>query len=513
MRYVRYPNPLSCIYATIDSTSSNNPPDKNIPLTSCLKTNIEMLQNILGDNPYIVIRDFILQENIQMALLYFNGLVDVTYIQNFISRASMREEQISFQGSGSDSIIQFVKQHIVTVGNIISTSNVEDIVEAIFLGNTILLFENQLEACIASTSGGEKRSITEPTSQNVVRGPRDGFTESLQTNIALTFRRIKNPKLRMKTKIIGTITHTDIALLYIKDIVDPAILNKTLHRIDTITIDRVLDSAYIEPYLLDTGYSPFPTIYHTERPDIVASALLEGRIAIVVDGSPFVLLVPSLFQHFLQSNEDYYQPVYFSLFIRVLRYFSFFSSMILPGVFMAITCFHQEMIPTPLLINLAAQRASVPFPPIIEMFLMEATFEIFREAGIRLPRTVGSAISIVGALVIGDAAVQAGIVSPATIIIVAFSAITNFVFPIYTLSLITRLLRFVFLFFASVLGLYGIMIGVILLLIHLCGVHSLGTVYFNSSSHRQEGLLRKAHSYTNQPSFLMKWKAYYQKWR
>ncbi|PDY34060.1 spore germination protein, partial [Bacillus thuringiensis] len=323
-------------------------------------------------------------------------------------------------------------------------------------------------------------------------------------------QRIKNPKLRIQQKTIGTLTNTNIEIIYIQDLVDKTILNILIQRIENIKLEGILESSYLESYLLDPGYSLFPTIYHTERPDIVAAALLNGRIAILVDKTPFVLIVPSLFQHFLQSNEDEYQSVYFSSFIRLLRYISFWTSMTLPSLFIAVTCFHQEIIPTPLLMNLSAQRSAVPFPPIIEMLLMEITFEVFREAALRLPRLVANSISIVGALVIGEAAVQAGVVSSATIIIVAFTAMTNFIFPFYTLSFSTRLVRFVFLLCASMLGLYGVVLGIIVLLLHLCGIRSFGLEYFAPSSVQYQKLFRRPYSKSKPVSLVGKWKSYFQ---
>ncbi|MDA2639202.1 spore germination protein [Bacillus cereus] len=498
------------LHATTDSSSTGftlNHDEKWDTLTTCLQKNIQTMQKIFENNPYFIIKyNQILDRD--MALLYFQGLSDITKIQNYIVGLTISNPHNLFQSSLSP--FQLLKQVIAPTEEIRNTSCIPDVVNAILSGKTVFLFETHEQAYIVDTGSGIERSISDPPSQNVIRGPRDGFTESLQTNTMLIFQRIKTPKLNIQQKTIGTITNTNISILYIQDLVNETILNTLIQRIDKIKLDAVLESAYIESYLLDAGYSPFPTIYHTERPDIVASGLLNGRIAILVDKTPFVLIVPSLFQHFLQSNEDDYQSVYFSSFLRLLRYSSFWASMILPSLFIAITCFHQEIIPTPLLMNLAAQRSSVPFPPIIEMVLMEITFEVFRESALRLPKMIANSISIVGALVIGEAIVQAGIVSSATIIIVAFTAMTNFIFPLYTLSFSTRLIRFGFLLCASILGLYGVILGIIILLLHLCGIRSFELEYFSPSSIQYQKLFRTSYLTLKQVPIVKKWRLYLQ---
>ncbi|WP_155893694.1 spore germination protein [Bacillus thuringiensis] len=446
--------------------------------TTCLDKNIQQIKKTFKSNPYLTFRQFIFAEEIHATLVYLDGMVEIKYIQEFLLQSSLRKNPVTFPVFGSTEFISFIHQNIFTIGKIQITSNFKEAIEAILSGNSIILFQNQNIVCILSTQGGIERSISEPTSQNVIRGPRDGFTESLHTNISLLLKRIKTPELSIIKKTLGTHTHTDINVVYHAKLVDSVILRDVLKRIENIKVESILESAQMEPYLLDPSYSPFPTIYHTERPDIIATGILDGRIAIIVDGTPFVLLLPTMFQHFLHANEDVYQFVYFSIFIRILRYFSFFGNILIPSVFIALTCFHQEMIPLPLFVSLASQRNNLPFPPLIELILMEGTFEVLREAGIRLPRAAGSAISIVGALVIGESAVQAGLVSSATIIVVALTAIMSFVTPLYAMSLVTRLARFIFLFLASIWGLYGIMIGIFILLIHLCDISSVGQPYF-----------------------------------
>jgi spore germination protein KA len=281
-------------------------------------------------------------------------------------------------------------------------------------------------------------------------------------------------------KTIGRVTSTDIAVIYLENIVDKEVVKEVNRRLDEIDIDSILESGYIEELIQDNTLTPFPLLYSSERPDITSAALLEGRVAIAVDGTPFVLTAPSLFAEFLQSSEDYYQKSTYSSLIRILRHLSFLLTMLTPAVYIAITTFHAEMLPTPFLLSIAANREGIPFSTVVEVLLMEITFEVLREAGIRLPKTIGSAISIVGALVIGESAVQAGIISPALIIVVSFTAITSFVIPAYNFSIPLRMLRFGFIFLAATFGLYGILLGIIVLVLHLCNLTSFGIPYMTS---------------------------------
>lgn len=311
------------------------------------------------------------------------------------------------------------------------------------------------------------------------RGPRQGFTESLQTNISMIRRYIKNPNLWVEKMKKGSVTNTDIALMYIQGICDEKVLKEVKQRLEKIDIDSILESGYIEQLIEDETFTTFPTMYHTERPDVVAGNLLEGRFAIIVDGTPFVLIAPALFVQFFQSVEDYYSRFDIATSIRILRVLVFFISLVAPAVYVAATTFHQEMIPTQLLVVIAAQREIVPFPAVVEALTMEVAFEILREAGVRLPRVVGSAVSIVGALVIGQAAVQAGIVSPAMVIIVALTAIASFATPAFAMAISARLIRFIFIIASAVMGFYGLILGIIMMFVHLCSLRSFGVPYMS----------------------------------
>jgi len=281
---------------------------------------------------------------------------------------------------------------------------------------------------------------------------------------------------------IGEETQTTVGIMYMKGIVNDSLVKEVKERLKRIKIDMILDSGQIEEFIEDQPSTPFPTIYNTERPDSVAANLMEGRVAILVNGSPFILVVPTVFVQFFQSPDDYYYRFHIAVFLRLLRYVSFLISLVGPSVYIAAITFHQEMIPTTLLISLAASREGVPFPAFVEALIMEVAFELMREAGIRMPRAVGQAVSIVGALVLGQAAVQAGIVSSIMVIIVAITGIASFTTPAYNLAISARLIRFVLMILAATFGFYGITLGLIIIIAHLNSLRSFGIPYLSPLS-------------------------------
>lgn len=277
---------------------------------------------------------------------------------------------------------------------------------------------------------------------------------------------------------MGRITKTDIVLAYLRGKANEKVVEEVRRRIKRINVDSILESGYVEELIEDQPFSPFPQIAHTERPDKAAAEILEGRIVILVDGTPFVLIVPTIFTQFLQSSEDYYERYPMAIAVRLIRYLFFMIALTFPSIFIAATTYHHEMIPTPLLISVAGAHIGVPFPAFFEVLLMEITFEALREAGVRLPKAVGSAVSIVGALVIGEAAVAAGIVSPDTVIVVAVTAIASFTIPAFNVAITIRMLRFPMMFLAAIVGFYGILLGLLIILVHLCSLRSFGVPYF-----------------------------------
>jgi spore germination protein KA len=442
-----------------------------------LSDNLNMIKQKTGNSSDIVIREIKMGENsdIKTAIVYVEGIVDNQSIQEYLLQSMMKDDHK--EEINQYNAIDILSKDMMTVGNISSIINLDDLFASLMAGDTVILVDGVDQALSASTKGGEKRSIAESTTQMVVRGPKGAFTESLGTNTAMVRRIIKTPDLWTESFKVGRVTKTGVTLMYIHGIANDKVVKEIRQRLHRIDIDSILESGYIEQLIEDQTYTPFPTMYNTERPDVVAGNLLEGRIAIFVDGTPFVLIAPALFMQFFQSAEDYYARFDIATSIRLLRIFMFMISLIAPATYVAVTTFHQEMVPTTLIVAIAAQREAVPFPAFVEALLMEITFEILREAGIRLPKAIGSAVSIVGALVIGQAAVQASIVSPAMVIIVSITAIASFATPSFDMAISARLIRFLFMIGAATFGFYGIILCLLLMVVHLCGLRSFGVPY------------------------------------
>ncbi|MBW7652171.1 spore germination protein [Anoxybacillus sp. ST4] len=440
-----------------------------------LQENIKKIQDVTGNSEDIIIRRFLLgkEDTFPAVFCFVSGIVDENMVQHLLLELSV---QLSFPSADCDKM-DYIEQKIASANTTGRIQQWNEVFSSLMSGEVVLFIHGMQEALRIGVKGGEYRAIAEPSTQLTIRGPREGFTESLATNIAMVRRRVQNPHVWVESITIGEVTQTNVRIMYIKGIANEKIVGEVRERLHRICLDGVLESGYIEQLIEDEPFTTFPTIYHTERPDSVAANLLEGRVAIFVEGTPFVLIVPAVFIQFFQAVEDYYARFDIATALRFLRMLVFFISLVAPSVYIALTTFHQEMIPTSLVIALAAQREAVPFPAFIEAILMEVTFEILREAGVRLPRAVGQAVSIVGALVIGQAAVEAGFVSSAMVIVVSITAIASFATPSFAIAISARLIRFALMILAALFGFYGILMGIICMVIHLCSLRSFGVPY------------------------------------
>jgi spore germination protein KA len=362
--------------------------------------------------------------------------------------------------------------------NVKSTESIQQAVTAVLGGNAVVLLEGLSSAYITDSKGWEKRSIEQPDIESVIRGPREGFVEGITVNTSLIRRKIKNNNLVFESIVIGEQTKTDIAIGYVEGIVNKEVLEEVRKRIKQINTDAILETGYLEQYIEDEPYSIFPTVGNTQKPDVAAAKLLEGRVVILCDGTPHVLTVPYTFIENIQTSEDYFLRPYQASLLRIIRFFSFSISLLLPSLYVALTTFHHEMIPTVLLISMAGAREGIPLPAMVEALVMIFMFEILRESGTRLPRPIGSAISIVGALIIGESAVRAGLVSTSMVIITALTAVTSFALPSLTESM--ALYRFIFLFLGGFMGLYGVVSGLFLGIAHAVSLRSFGVPYTSS---------------------------------
>ncbi|MDF2837091.1 MAG: spore gernimation protein [Paenibacillus sp.] len=454
-------------------------------LTANLEENIRHIRSKLGNSTDLIIRQIrIGKENgIHAAVFYTDGLTDVKAVQNFLLESLMldiRSADFDLMLRDGHDLIAALEERILTAGDIREVTDFTSLFRCLLSGGVILLLDDHATGIsIGSMRDWKERGVTESTTETVIRGPKESFTESLRINTALLRRKIKDPNLWLETKSIGKVTHTDVAIMYVKGIANEEVLQEVNLRLDRIDIDGILESGYIEEFIEDSPYTPFPTIYHSERPDVIAAELLEGKIAIMIDGTPMVMVVPALFISFMHAAEDYYQRSVIASLIRILRYICIAIALMGPSLYIAVTTFHQEMLPTQLLIGLAAQREGVPFPAFIEAFIMEVTFEILREAGLRMPKAIAQTVSIVGTLVIGTAAVEAGIISAAMVIVVSITAISSFVLPAFDMSLSFRMLRFPLMMLAASFGLFGIIVGIIAIVLHMCSLRSFGVPYMS----------------------------------
>jgi spore germination protein KA len=354
-----------------------------------------------------------------------------------------------------------------------------DLLEEVFQGNPVLLMEGETMGISFGLADWEKRAIEEPMAESVIRGPREGFTETLITNMAMLRRRLRTPLFKMRPITLGRLSRTRVVIAFIESIAPKELVEEAMNRLRRVDVDGVMESGALEEYIQDNPWSPFPQLLATERPDVATAALMEGKIVLLVEGTPFSLIAPTTLFAFLQSPEDYYQKFFIGTTVRWLRFLFFIMALLFPSMYVAVLTFHQEMVPTTLLLSIAKSREDIPFPALFEAIMMEVTFEALREAGVRLPKQVGAAVSIVGALVIGEAATAAGLVSPIMVMVVALTGIASFMIPHYPIGISLRLLRFPIMLLAGIVGMLGVILGVILLVIHLCQLRSFGMPYLS----------------------------------
>ncbi len=455
----------------------STPEEYDFPISTNLAVNMSKVTEILGNSHDLVQRHFIAQGR-RLGLLFIDELASKTVVDNDILRTLMLEVQMAEAGGISPSCaLEQLERHALTIGQVKEARSMADVISAILDGDTAIFGEGWTRALLAGTRGFEKRAIEEPVSEPAVRAPREGFTEDLRTNASLIRRRLKTPDLRVHTARLGARTRTQVEMIYIHGLARQEVVDEVRHRLQSIEIDGILESGYIEELIEEAPWSPFPQIAHTERPDKVVGDLLNGAVCILTDGTPFALLAPVTMVRFFQVPEDYNERWPVAIGVRMFRLIAFFTALLLPALYVALTTFHQEMLPTQLAVSLAAQRERVPYPAVVEALIMQIIFEILLEGGVRLPRAVGSAVTIVGALVIGQAAVQASLLSAAMVIVISLTALASFTIPAYDMATAVRMLRLPMIVVAAVLGLFGVLMGFLALIIHLCSLRSFGVPY------------------------------------
>ncbi|WP_280771385.1 spore germination protein [Salipaludibacillus daqingensis] len=436
-----------------------------------IENKLKSIEVLFGETEDLVIRRFTLREDShrRAAAIYLEGLVDTEVISQQMVRPLMND---TVQIKSLESLEQITD--LITVSETKVVKTLEEMVALILTGDTCIVVDELEGGVIASSKGWEQRAVENPLIERTTRGPHEGFVESLQTNIGLIRSHVKHGNLIFEKYEIGTVSSNSVMIGFIKGKAKPTVVEEVRQRLTKIDIEAVLESGYVEQLIEDDPLSVFPSMKVTERPDIVSGNILEGKVCILVNGSPFVLIVPASINSMMQSSDDYYERYPQVILMRGVRWIALLIALLLPAFYVAGTTYNHEVIPTPLLFTIAATREGIPLPAVLEALLMEIAFEILREAGIRLPQPIGPAVSIVGVLVIGEAAVNAGIISNIMVVIVGMTALSTFAIPQYSFANAVRFLRFPMIILAGSLGLLGIGAGTIVLLTHLLTMRSFG---------------------------------------
>ena len=466
-----------------------------------------LIEEILKDCNDIVKKDFMcgIRRNQKAYILYTDGLTKTEMIEESILRPLLNKDIPENVGEG-DGLYQFVYKEILEMADLKELKTMEDVVTQVLAGNTVLLLDQSEKAIMISSKMFPTRGVQTADQEAAMRGPKDSFTENLRFNTALIRRRIRDSRLKVKQLVAGERSKTDVALMYMADLAKPHLLKEIEWRMNQVSLDGILDSGMLEQLLVKDWNTPFPCVQSTQRPDKTASALLEGRIVLVTDNSPEVLILPASFHTFFQASDDYYNRWEIGSFARLLRYLAAFLAIGFPAFYVAVASFHTEVLPTALILSFAKARQGIPFPVVLEVLLMEFAFELLREAGIRLPGQLGGTIGIVGGLIVGQAAVDAGIVSTIVVIVVALTAIASFSVPNETMASAFRILKFFFIFMAALWGLYGFFLAWLVLIVHLCSLESFGEPYLMPDEwNKKEGWEKYKDYYLRLPLFTM-WK-------
>ncbi len=446
---------------------------KNIYLSGVLKDDIALFKNIFKKDIILRIKEISSRGQVPFdcALIYMDGMTDSDQLNEAVIRPLIT---VNVPDTSSD-IADYIGRQLLFARDVKRKQNVAEILQGVLYGEALLLIDGSSTALMMDVKGFRTRGIMEPLEERISQGPREGFEEAALLNLAMLRRKLLTPDLCIEMMRVGRRTQTAVFVCYLGTLANEKTVEEIKKRIKKIDIDGILDTNYITEQIRDNRHSFLKTSGTTERPDIVAARLLEGRIAIVVDGTPMVATVPYLFSENFQSDEDYYQNFLLSSAERLLRYLCFFLSISIPAVFIALSTFHRALLPTPFAITVMQQRGGVPFTPVSECVVMILVFEILKEAGIRMSQNLGHALSIVGGLVVGQAAVEARIISSPVLIAVALSGIAGLMLP--RLKTAVFYFRIMFVLLASVLGIYGYFLGAVFLMLHIFSLKTFSIDY------------------------------------
>ena len=447
-------------------------PETSSKLTENLNDNLITIMEKYRNSSDFLKREILLDGH-SVAILADEGMIDLQTMTEMIFEP-LQQAKFSSQATPTD-IYDYIEQKIIIGIDVTDVYDCESVFSFIMSGFIVILIDGLCKGIAVGVQGFQFRSISEPSSEINLRGSREGFTEPIRINLTMIRRRIKSPDMKFELFKIGKVSNTDVCMVYMNSKVSDKLLREIRHKLRNIDMDIILESGYIQPFLQGSPWSFFSDVGTTERPDTLCAKICEGRVGILVDGTPFALIVPYLFNENFQSIDDYCHKPYFATFIRWIKYISFFTTILLPGVYVAVGTFHPELFPHALLFNIAAAEETTPLPLVLEALVIHFIYEIMHEAGLRLPRPVGHAVSIVGGLVIGDAEVIAGLIGAPMVMVVALTAISSFVVP--SLYESVSILRFGFIIIGGISGLYGITLGLAFLSVNLSKLNNFGAPY------------------------------------
>ncbi len=411
-------------------------------------------------------------EGEEFSIFYIENLIDK---QKFMAGILAPIEKLKSKGCQGKNLKQLIMEEVISVSAVEETTDVDTIIDKILSGYVEIVFKNSALNC--PVFGAEKRSIEEPPNSNVIKGPREGFIEDIHTNLGLIRKRIRSTDLKIIDEFVGTRTKTQVSIVYLKDVAKSKVIKEVQEKISKIDIDAIIDSYYIESFLEENKLKFFRRVGNTEKPDIFCAKILEGRVGILVDGSPIALTVPFILFEDLQSAEDYYTIPAMAVFTRLMRIVGLIFAILIPAVYVALQSYNYRILPINFLITLLSSIEGLSFPPLIELLIVLFLFEVITEASVRMPNSLGMALSIIGALALGNTAVDAGIISPPSIVVVAVSSVALYIIPDQIDE--TRILRVLFTAIGGIVGLYGVVVSFIILTTYLCSIHSFGVPYMS----------------------------------
>ena len=444
-------------------------------MTTNIDENIKSFRQIYSDCSDIKMQEMYLGRD--ASIKCFVAYIEVTCEGSGINNSAFGRFTSYLEGIERDQVKEVLDKNQAALSEFAHLHTVNEAAQMMLTGDVIFFVDGYPDAFKLPDKGYPAMSIQEIDSEKVIRGSNEGFADSIKINTALIRRRLRSTRLKCKEVKKGLRGHSNVDILYVRDLVKPGLVEDVERNLDSYVIDHVGDSGVIEQFAEVKWYSPFPQLQTTKRPDVAVNALLEGRVVVLCDNSPIAIILPTTMNNFLKTADDYYNRTIAASFARLIRYVAAFMSFTLPGLYLAVTNFHTQILPTKLLLSFAAARQGVPFPGVVEVLLMELSFELLREAGVRLPGAMGNTIGIVGGLIIGQAAVEANLVSPIVVIVVAFTALCSFAVPNEEFATAFRILKFFFIAMCAWLGFFGFLMALLAVLIHLSHLKSFGIPY------------------------------------